>query len=191
MASQSWSQSPKVTEAIANEAQSLLSTLRSSTNPGPVWDTWKCSTGLALQRIEAHHRCDHAHELRKARDLVSRADAALARDNSERSRRELESAQAVLAFQRSQIGEIAQDRGVDQHMTEMETSSRRFFRPPKQGMRVPINTARQADGSTTSDPETVAAVFAGTGVECLVTRRASRPVTTRSIRLRRYFYLAA
>lgn len=182
---------PDVVEAIANEARTLLVTLRSSTNPGLVWDAWKRSTQTSLQQIERQQHREYDNELRRARDLVRAADAQHVRANTAKSLQNLDAAQAVLAFQQQQVGEIAQDRGFEVHMTDMETSSRRFFRPPHQGRRVPIVSALLPHGGELADPAVVAAVFrqhwgaifgdASCGFGATVTDPAARRVLLDSI----------
>jgi len=150
---------PDVCEAIANEAGLLLETIKSSANPGIVWDSWKRSTRANLQRIERTLRRHSTEELRRARELVQAADAHHVRVHSADSLRELDAALAVLKFQQQQLGEIAQDRGLEAQINDMETSSRRFFRPPRQERRTPIVSAALPDGRETDDPELVASVF--------------------------------
>ncbi|DAZ99011.1 TPA: hypothetical protein N0F65_011266, partial [Lagenidium giganteum] len=138
---------PAVVDAIAEEADAVLSELRAASNPGRTWERWKKHIRRLLQALQTKLRAQDRVAVVAARRVL---DAAAARFRIERDPAAHAGFTAAMASYRScviQTQEFNQDEAFDRHIQQSEQSSRHFFRPPDPSLhRVSVEEVRLRDG---------------------------------------------
>ena len=144
---------PQVVEAIQLEVQLVLEQLRTTSNPGKMWESWKTKMKKQLQAIEKKIAKDSRRDVESTQRVLETAAARYRTEDTDESRQFFASCLQQFRLSVENTAKYNQDDSFDHHVKHMENFSKHFFRPPDTSCRrVPIENVTKKCGTVTSNP---------------------------------------
>ncbi|KAF1327933.1 putative Pollike protein, partial [Globisporangium splendens] len=151
---------PVVVSAIEKEAELIRDELRTSTNPGKIWEKWKESIKSQLQDVQKKLREQDSQAVEEARTQLDQAAARYRVASSDSNREHFDEAMRNYKETVTQTSQYNQDSAFDFQATNSEKSTKHFFRPLDTSLRrVSIEEVVTQSGSVSSNPQEISLRF--------------------------------
>ena len=151
---------PTVVSAIEKEAELVRDELRTSSNPGKVWEKWKASIKTQLQDVQKKLRKQDSQAVEDARVALDQAAARYRVSTREDDRELFDEAMRHYKETATRTSQYNQDTAFDFQAANAEKSTKHFFRPLDTSLRrVSIEEVMTPGGSVSTNPHEISLRF--------------------------------
>jgi exonuclease III len=151
---------PVVASAIEKEAEMVLDQLRTTSNPGKIWEEWKASIKTQLQDVQKKLRMQDTQAVEEARIQLDQAAARYLVASSDSNREHFDEAMRNYKETVTRTSQYNQDTAFDFQAANSEKSTKHFFRPLDTSLRrVSIEEVMTPSGSVSTNPHEISLRF--------------------------------
>uniref|UniRef100_A0AAV1V4S1 Reverse transcriptase domain-containing protein n=1 Tax=Peronospora matthiolae TaxID=2874970 RepID=A0AAV1V4S1_9STRA len=145
---------------LAHKAEIVRDRLRSASNPGTIWESWKLSIKSQLQAVQKKLRLQDTQAIAAARIRLNRAAARFRGSSCAQGRDLFDAAMLYYKKTATRTSQYNQDDALDFQAANFERSTKYFFRPLDTSLRrVSIEEALTPDGSLSTNPTYISQRF--------------------------------
>lgn len=151
---------PTVVSAIGKEAELVVATLRTASDPGKVWEAWKGSIKKQLQDVQQRLRTQDIQAVEDARVALDQAAARYRAAGSVDSRDHFDEAMRNYKKTVTRTSHYNQDTAFDFQAANSEQSTKHFFRRLDTSLkRVSIEEVVTPNGNVSTNPHEISLRF--------------------------------